>query len=79
MKRSTRAMIAACSLMALMATEAHAQQRSGIPQMVYAAAIGAYAVTMNVLPGETACLACIFPKPPGGTVETCDTAGMETR
>lgn len=41
MKRSTRAMIAAASLVALMATEAHAQQRSGIPQMVYAAAIGA--------------------------------------
>ncbi|GAC1417903.1 MAG: molybdopterin-synthase adenylyltransferase MoeB [Acidobacteriaceae bacterium] len=24
----------------------------------------------------TACLACIFPKAPGGTVETCDTAGI---
>ena len=24
----------------------------------------------------TACLACIFPKPPTGTVETCDTAGI---
>lgn len=43
---------------------------------IYSAAIGAYAVTMNVLPGETACLACIFPEPPGGTVETCDTAGI---
>lgn len=43
---------------------------------IYAAAIGAYAVTMNILPGETACLACIFPKPPSGTVETCDTAGI---
>ena len=43
---------------------------------IYAAAIGSYAVTMNVLPGETACLACIFPKPPSGTVETCDTAGI---
>jgi adenylyltransferase/sulfurtransferase len=43
---------------------------------IYAAAIGSYAVTMNILPGETACLACIFPKPPGGTVETCDTAGI---
>lgn len=43
---------------------------------IYAAAIGAYAVTMNILPGETACLACIFPQPPGGTVETCDTAGI---
>jgi adenylyltransferase/sulfurtransferase len=43
---------------------------------IYAAAIGAYAATMNILPGETACLACIFPKPPSGPVETCDTAGI---
>ncbi len=43
---------------------------------IYSAAIGAYAVTMNVIPGETACLACIFPEPPGGTVETCDTSGI---
>jgi adenylyltransferase/sulfurtransferase len=49
--------------------------REGKP-WIYAAAISAYAVTMNVLPGETACLACIFPKPPSGTVETCDTAGI---
>lgn len=43
---------------------------------IYAAAIGAYAATMNILPGETACLACLFPQPPAGTVETCDTAGI---
>ena len=43
---------------------------------IYAAAVGSYAVTMNVLPGETACLACIFPSPPRGVVETCDTAGI---
>jgi molybdopterin-synthase adenylyltransferase len=43
---------------------------------IYSAAIAAYAVTMNILPAETACLACIFPEPPGGTVETCDTAGI---
>ncbi|HEV2463664.1 MAG TPA: ThiF family adenylyltransferase [Acidobacteriaceae bacterium] len=43
---------------------------------IYSAAIGAYAVTMNILPEETACLACIFPEPPGGTVETCDTSGI---
>jgi adenylyltransferase/sulfurtransferase len=43
---------------------------------IYAAAVGAYAVTMNVLPGETACLSCIFPAPPQGAVETCDTAGI---
>lgn len=43
---------------------------------IYAAAVAAYGVTMNVIPGETACLSCIFPAPPQGTVETCDTAGI---
>ena len=43
---------------------------------IYSEAVGAYAATMNILPGETACLACVFPEPPGGTVETCDTAGI---
>jgi len=47
----------------------------GVP-WIYSAAVGAYAITMNVLPGETACLACIFPEAPTGTVETCDTAGI---
>ncbi len=95
--------------------------QQGIP-WIYAAAVGAYAATMTILPrrpaGEsspagchpapepvkceepphlpsaaersdapsstevpapyapTACLACIFPKPPSGPVETCDTAGI---
>jgi molybdopterin-synthase adenylyltransferase len=65
---------------------------------IYAAAIGSYAATMNILPvgwkqichpersaqhevegpavAPTACLSCIFPKPPTGPVETCDTAGI---
>jgi molybdopterin/thiamine biosynthesis adenylyltransferase len=43
---------------------------------IYAAAVGSYGVTMNVRPGETACLACVFPEPPQGTFETCDTAGI---
>jgi molybdopterin/thiamine biosynthesis adenylyltransferase len=43
---------------------------------IYAAAVGSYAVTMNILPGETACLACIFPESPHGLVETCETAGI---
>ena len=43
---------------------------------IYAAAVGAYAATMNILPGETACLACLFHKPPAGMVATCDTAGI---
>ena len=43
---------------------------------IYAAAVGSYGVTMPVLPGQTACLACIFPTPPGGLIETCDTSGI---
>lgn len=43
---------------------------------IYAAAIGSYAATMNIIPGRSACLACLFPEPPQGTVETCDTAGI---
>lgn len=43
---------------------------------IYAGAVGSYAVTMNILPGKTACLACIFPAPPAGVVETCDTGGI---
>ena len=43
---------------------------------IYAAAVGSYAATMNILPGDTACLACIFPEAPRGTVETCETAGI---
>jgi molybdopterin-synthase adenylyltransferase len=43
---------------------------------IYAAAVGSYAVTMNILPRETACLACMFPESPRGTVETCETAGI---
>jgi molybdopterin/thiamine biosynthesis adenylyltransferase len=43
---------------------------------IYTAAVGSYGVTLNVLPGETACLSCIFSDPPLGTFETCETAGI---
>jgi molybdopterin/thiamine biosynthesis adenylyltransferase len=43
---------------------------------IYAAAVGSYAATLNILPGQTACLACIFPDVPIGTVETCETSGI---
>ncbi len=43
---------------------------------IYSAGVASYAVTMTVLPGETACLACIFPDSPKGMVETCDTSGI---
>jgi len=43
---------------------------------IYTAAVGSYGVTLNVLPGQTACLACVFPELPHGAFETCDTAGI---
>jgi molybdopterin-synthase adenylyltransferase len=58
--------------------------RDGRP-WIYAAAVGSYAATMNILPrpagtdapfAPTACLACLFPSSPSGNVETCDTAGI---
>ena len=49
--------------------------KSSLP-WIYSAAVGSYAVTMNVLPGETACLGCIFPDSPRGAIETCETAGI---
>ena len=49
---------------------------------IYTAAVGSYAATMNILSSRlekaspTACLACLFPQPPEGDVETCETAGI---
>lgn len=43
---------------------------------IYSGAVGSYGITMNVLPGQTACLACIFPDSPRGMVETCETSGI---
>lgn len=56
----------------------------GVP-WIYAAAVGSYGVTMTILPGQTACLACLLESPEGATIEggaalgaedTCDTAGV---
>jgi molybdopterin/thiamine biosynthesis adenylyltransferase len=43
---------------------------------IYTAAVGSYAATLNIQPGKTACMACIFPDPPNGIVETCETSGI---
>jgi molybdopterin/thiamine biosynthesis adenylyltransferase len=43
---------------------------------IYTAAVGSYGITLNVLPGRTACLSCIFPDSPRGAVETCETSGI---
>lgn len=48
----------------------------GIP-WIYGACIAASGMTATIVPGETPCLACLFPEPPEpGTQETCDTAGI---
>jgi adenylyltransferase/sulfurtransferase len=43
---------------------------------VYGAAVGSYGIAMPVIPGETACLRCIYPDPPAGAQPTCETAGV---
>jgi adenylyltransferase/sulfurtransferase len=49
--------------------------KHGIP-WIYGAVVASYGVTMSVLPGRTPCLACVFPKPPEGMHDTCDTVGV---
>ncbi len=44
---------------------------------IYSGVVASYGVTMNILPGQTPCLRCVFPEMPGpGTTPTCDTAGV---
>lgn len=43
---------------------------------IYGAVVASYAVTLTVLPSRTPCLACVFPKPPQGMHDTCDTVGV---
>jgi adenylyltransferase/sulfurtransferase len=44
---------------------------------IYGGCIGAEGQSMTILPGETACLACLMSDaPPPGTTPTCDTAGI---
>ena len=49
--------------------------KSGIP-WIYGAVVASYAATMTILPGRTACLACVFPRSPLGIHDTCDTVGV---
>jgi len=44
---------------------------------IYGACVGSYGLTFPVLPGESACLRCIFESaPPAGISPSCDTAGV---
>lgn len=49
--------------------------RQSIP-WVYGAAVGSYGLAMPVIPGKTACFACVYPEPPVGAQPTCETAGV---
>lgn len=43
---------------------------------IYGAVVASYGVMMTILPGRTACLACVLPQSPGGLQDTCDTLGV---
>jgi len=49
--------------------------KHGIP-WIYAAAVASYAATLTIIPGRTPCLACVFPRPPEGMQDTCETVGV---
>ncbi len=50
--------------------------KTGTP-WIYGACVGSYGVTFTIVPGDTACLRCIFESaPPPGVTPTCDTAGV---
>ena len=49
--------------------------RNGVP-WIYGAAVASYGIVMPVIPGRTACFACVYPEPPAGVQPTCDTSGV---
>ena len=49
--------------------------RSEIP-WIYGGAVASSGSTMTIVPRRTACLSCLFPAPPQGMYETCDTVGI---
>jgi len=50
--------------------------QTGTP-WVYGACVGSYGLSFPIIPGDTACLRCVFETaPPPGLSPTCDTAGV---
>jgi adenylyltransferase/sulfurtransferase len=44
---------------------------------IYGACVGSYGLTFPIIPGESACLRCVFESaPPPGVSPSCDTAGV---
>ena len=53
-----------------------AAARANLP-WIYGGVLATYGMTLTIVPGETACLRCLFPEPPPpGAAPTCDTAGV---
>ncbi len=52
-----------------------ASLKLGIP-WIYGAVVASYAASLTILPGRTPCLACVYPRPPQGMHDTCDTVGV---
>lgn len=49
--------------------------RNGVP-WIYGGAVASYGIVMPVVPGRTACFACVYPEPPAGAQPTCETSGV---
>ncbi|MGD0619251.1 MAG: ThiF family adenylyltransferase [Bryobacteraceae bacterium] len=49
--------------------------RAGLP-WIYGGAVGSYGIVMPVIPGRSACFACLYPEPAPGAQPTCETAGV---
>jgi len=50
--------------------------KQGMP-WIYGGAVGSEGMTMNILPGRSACFRCLMEDPPEpGSLATCDTAGV---
>lgn len=49
--------------------------KHGIP-WIYGAAVAGHGLVFPVVPGRGPCLACLYPEPPKGTHDTCDTVGV---
>lgn len=43
---------------------------------IYGAAVAGHGLVLPVIPGVGPCLACLYPAPPAGAHETCETAGV---
>lgn len=50
--------------------------KHGVP-WIYGGCVGSSGMTMNIIPGQTPCLRCVWEEaPPPGFAPTCDTAGI---